>query len=274
MATTATYRILGSYDLYHPEKRGEGASVNFLTCHDGFTLADLYAYNRKHNEANGWDNTDGDNNNNSWNCGVEGETDNVEINNLRCRMQKNAIAVLMCSRGTPMILAGDEFGNTQFGNNNAYCQDNEISWLDWNLLEKNHNLYEFVKYMIHFRKRHPILRKHTDPARCRLPEYSLHSLEAWDANYHEDTRMIGIVFAGRNEENTEDDIIYIGINAHCEDHLVHLPELPGYLQWHLAVDTNSGHPYDCYEPEDMPKIHNNQFHMMPRSVLIAQAKLI
>ncbi|MDO5547236.1 MAG: glycogen debranching protein GlgX [Eubacteriales bacterium] len=274
MATLATYRILGSPDLYRPEVRGECASVNFLTCHDGFTLADLYSYNEKHNEANGWDNTDGENNNNSWNCGVEGQTDDIYVNNLRCRMQKNAIAVLMCSRGTPMILAGDEFGNSQFGNNNAYCQDNEISWLDWSLLDKNRDLFEFFKYMIHFRKMHPILRKRTAPARSRFPEHSLHSIEPWDANYREDTRMIGVTFAGRNRSNTEDDIIYIGINAHWEEHIIRLPELPGQMQWYLAVDTNSGHPGDCYEPEDMPKIYNGVFHMQPRSVIIAQAKLL
>lgn len=274
MATLATYRILGSHDLYRPELRGECASVNFLTCHDGFTLADLYSYNEKHNEANGWDNTDGENNNNSWNCGVEGPTDNVAINNLRCRMQKNAIAVLMCSRGTPMILAGDEFGNSQFGNNNAYCQDNEISWLDWTLLNKNRDLFEFFKYMIHFRKIHPVLRKRTDPARSGFPEYSLHSIEPWDANYKDDTRVIGVAFAGRNKMNTEDDIIYIGINSHWESHVIRLPEPPGQMQWYLAVNTNGSHPDDCYEPQDMPKIYNGVFHMQPRSVIVAQAKLV
>ena len=274
MATLATYRILGSPDLYHPEIRGDGASVNFLTCHDGFTLADLFAYNVKHNEANGWDNTDGENNNNSWNCGVEGETDNQDIRNLRRRMQKNAIAVLMCSRGTPMILAGDEFGNSQFGNNNAYCQDNEISWLDWNLLEKNSDLFEFFRYMIHFRREHPILRKHTEPARSRFPEYSLHAKEPWDANYQEDTRVIGVAFAGRNEADTEDDIIYIGINSHWDAHTIRLPELPGRMQWHLAVNTNGAHPDDCYAPKDMPKIYNGVFTMPPRTVIIAQAKIV
>ena len=114
--------------------------MNFLTCHDGFTLYDLYAYNEKHNEANGWNNTDGANDNNSWNCGEEGETEHADILKLRDRMRKNALAVLLCSRGAVMFLAGDEFGNTQYGNNNAYCQDNEISWLDWNRLEQYRNL--------------------------------------------------------------------------------------------------------------------------------------
>ncbi|MGN1015125.1 MAG: glycogen debranching protein GlgX [Butyricicoccus sp.] len=272
MATLATYRILGSPDLYDPEKRGTSASVNFLTCHDGFTLADLYSYNVKHNEANGWNNTDGESHNNSWNCGVEGETPNREVNNLRRRMQKNAIAVLMCSRGTPMILAGDEFGNTQFGNNNAYCQDNEISWLDWSLLEKNRDLYEFTRYMIHFRRRHSILRHHTKEAESRFPETSLHSIEPWDANYLEETRVIGVTFAGRNEADTEDDIIYIAINAHWEGHTIHMPDLPEDMTWYLAVDTYNAPPYDCYDVDAMPKIFNGEFYMQPRSVVIALAK--
>ena len=122
-AQAAALRISGSQDIYEPKSR-ENASVNFITCHDGFTLYDLYAYNEKHNEANGWDNTDGSSDNQSWNCGVEGETDDPAVNALRRRLIRNAFALLMCSRGIPMFLAGDEFCNTQFGNNNAYCQDN------------------------------------------------------------------------------------------------------------------------------------------------------
>src|SRR5699024_1581556 len=124
LAGAAAMRILGSPDLYPREKRGDNASVNFITCHDGFTLYDLYSYNQKHNEDNGWENTDGTDDNRSWNCGEEGETRDPEILRLRRQLMKNACAVLMCSRGTPMFLAGDEFGNTQFGNNNPYCQDN------------------------------------------------------------------------------------------------------------------------------------------------------
>lgn len=139
----AAWSISGSGDLYGMYKDSQGSnyagynsSVNFLTCHDGFTLYDLYSYNEKHNENNGWDNTDGANDNRSWNCGAEGETNDPEVLKLRYRMIRNACAVLLCSRGTPMFLAGDEFGNTKYGNNNSYCQDNEISWLDWTLLEK------------------------------------------------------------------------------------------------------------------------------------------
>ena len=145
MWETAARRITGSSDLYDPEHRGLNASVNFLTCHDGFTLNDLYSYNWKHNEANGWGNTDGCDDNRSWNCGVEGDTDDENVLFLRHKLARNAFAVLMCSRGTPMFFAGDEFLNTQFGNNNAYCQDNEISWLNWRDREKHKEHYEFCK---------------------------------------------------------------------------------------------------------------------------------
>ena len=174
-AWTAAWCISGSGDLYggytqdgNEQYAGYNSCVNFLTCHDGFTLYDLYSYNMKHNEANGWDNTDGASDNRSWNCGAEGETDDPEVKMLRFRMIRNACAVLMCSRGTPMFLAGDEFGNTQFGNNNSYCQDNEVSWLDWSLLEKNRELFEFFKFMIHFRKKHTVIRKKLPDAVCGL----------------------------------------------------------------------------------------------------------
>lgn len=271
-AKAATYRILGSQDLYPPSKRGECASVNFITCHDGFTLYDLYSYNTKHNEANGWNNTDGESNNNSWNCGVEGETDKREVNDLRRRMQKNAVAVLMCSRGTPMFLAGDEFGNTQFGNNNAYCQDNEISWLDWNLLKENRALYQFFRYMIHFRKKHPILRGHTKPAESRFPETSLHGEKPWDANYKDDTHVIGVTFAGRNADDTADDIVHITINAHWKPHQVQLPDLPDGMRWRIAVNTFNGPENDCIEKiEDMPVLNNGIVWLEPRSVMILVA---
>ena len=170
MAGNAITRITGSRDLYSPESRGHKASVNFLTCHDGFTLYDLYSYNEKHNEKNGWNNTDGDNNGHSWNCGAEGETDDPNVNGLRRRLIKNAFAALLCSRGPAMFFAGDEFCNTQFGNNNTYCQDNIISWLDWSRLEEFKEIHDFVRHMIQFRKEHPILRKMTKPSSCQFPE--------------------------------------------------------------------------------------------------------
>ena len=150
-------RITGSADLYQWNRRTPEHSINFITCHDGFTLRDLVSYNHKHNEANGEGNLDGENENHSWNCGVEGETDDPAINAMRLRMQKNFIATLFLSLGVPMILGGDEFGRTQHGNNNAYCQDNEISWLDWTLLDKYAELHRFTREMIAFRKNNPAL---------------------------------------------------------------------------------------------------------------------
>ena len=221
-------RILGSPDLYPREKRGDNASVNFITCHDGFTLYDLYSYNQKHNEDNGWENTDGANDNRSWNCGEEGDTQNPEILRLRRQLMKNACAVLMCSRGTPMFLAGDEFGNTQFGNNNPYCQDNEISWLNWEQLKDNEEIFEFFKFMIHFRKDHTILRKDTSPSSSGFPFLSLHGTEPWQEEYGPDTRTIGIMFAGQEEDGRE-DILYLGINAWWEQVQIELPGFPGIL---------------------------------------------
>lgn len=144
-AEAAANRLTGSPDLYTGQYQGYDSSINFITCHDGFSLWDLYSYNGKHNEDNGWNNTDGNDDNRSWNCGTEGETEDREIRRLRLKMMKNACMALMCSRGTPMFLAGDEFGDTRFGNNNPYCQDNEISWLDWKRLDTNRELYRFFK---------------------------------------------------------------------------------------------------------------------------------
>ena len=237
MAGNAIARITGSRDLYSPTGRGHRASVNFLTCHDGFTLYDLYSYNNKHNEKNGWDNTDGDNNGHSWNCGFEGETDDQGVNGLRSRLVKNAFATLLCSRGPAMFFAGDEFCNTQFGNNNAYCQDNIISWLDWNRLEEYKEIHDFVRHMIQFRKNHPILRKSTKPAACQLPEISIHNGTPFNANTNFDTHMIGVMFAGRNEEDTEDDIVFYCMNAYWQPLVIQLPVLPNGLHWIVDVNT-------------------------------------
>ena len=252
-AEAAVTRIFGSGDLYQ-ERVGCGASVNFLTCHDGFTLHDLYSYNEKHNEANGWNNTDGADDNRSWNCGVEGETEDAEINRLRLRMMKNATAVLLCSRGIPMFLAGDEFGNTQFGNNNPYCQDNIISWLDWNLLRKNKDLFDFFKFMISFRKNHDPIRKFTARCSYRFPEQSAHGVVPFEPDFSGESHYIGIMYAGRTEGR--DDCIYMAINTYWEPLKITLPELPEYMRWYRVVDTyreeficGIGEPVDTVEVE-------------------------
>lgn len=239
MAGNAITRITGSRDLYSSESRGHKASVNFMTCHDGFTLYDLYSYNEKHNEKNGWNNTDGDNNGHSWNCGAEGETDDPNVNGLRRRLIKNAFAALLCSRGPAMFFAGDEFCNTQFGNNNAYCQDNIISWLDWSRLEEFKEIHDFVRHMIQFRKEHPILRKMTKPSSCQFPEISVHNGTPFNASTDYKTKLIGIMYAGRNEEDTEDDIVFYCMNAYWEPLVMQLPVLPNGKHWHVDTNTNA-----------------------------------
>lgn len=239
MAGNAITRITGSRDLYSPESRGHKASVNFMTCHDGFTLYDLYSYNEKHNEKNGWNNIDGDNNGHSWNCGAEGETDDPNVNGLRRRLIKNAFAALLCSRGPAMFFAGDEFCNTQFGNNNAYCQDNIISWLDWSRLEEFKEIHDFVRHMIQFRKEHPILRKMTKPSSCQFPEISVHNGTPFNASTDYKTKLIGIMYAGRNEEDTEDDIVFYCMNAYWEPLVMQLPVLPNGKHWHVDTNTNA-----------------------------------
>ncbi len=232
----AAMRISGSPDIYNPEDRGCFASVNFITCHDGFTLHDLYAYNYKHNEANGWNNTDGANDNYSWNCGFEGETDDKEVNDLRARLVKNACVVLMLSRGIPMFLAGDEFGNTQFGNNNAYCHDNKISWLDWSLLDKNRDLFEFFQYMIWFRKMHRIIRVDTQMCSLNYPFISQHGLQPFWPDYNSNHHFVGIMYAGRNRSG-EDELVYIAINAYWNPQTFTVPQAPEGRRFYVVIDT-------------------------------------
>lgn len=247
-------RITGSEDIYNPASRGNGASINFITCHDGFTLWDLFSYNEKHNENNGWNNTDGSNDNISWNCGVEGETCDKKILALRYQMVRNAAAILICSVGIPMILAGDEFGNTQFGNNNAYCQDNKISWIDWNLLEKNRDLFNFFKQLIAFRKQHPVLRKVSSGTPKDYPAVSYHGVEAWHFDYSPTNRIVCVMFAGKTADG-RDDFIYICVNSHWEDHRIQLPALPNEHPWKLVVNTTF--TKKAFIPEaDQPDIYH------------------
>lgn len=240
MAPAAAQRLIGSPDLYNPDARGHNASVNFLNCHDGFTLYDLYSYNAKHNEANGWDNTDGTNDNYSWNCGYEGYTDNWGVIQLRKNMILNAVTVLMCSRGTPMLLAGDEFCNTQFGNNNPYCQDNEISWLDWHGLKTFPDVFEFFCYMTHFRMEHDVLRSRLAPSKTGFPDVSLHTETAWNQNISSDSKVLCVLFSGYDPAKEREDIVYLATNVYWEDQVITLPQLPEGMKWGLMVDTSVG----------------------------------
>lgn len=274
-AWDAAWSISGSGDLYggyydntHSNYAGYNSCVNFLTCHDGFTLYDLYAYNDKHNEANGWNNTDGANDNRSWNCGAEGETEDPEVLALRRRMIRNACAVLMCSRGTPMFLAGDEFGNTKFGNNNSYCQDNITSWLDWRMLEKNKDLFEFFKFMIAFRKKHPVIHKQLPTSVCGMDPIHTHNLNAEETDIPRDARTFCVSFAGYDKEKGKDDLIYVAVNTFWEDVTITLPNLHGRGAWHLSVNTyGDGNGQYCY-PEGQEVRIDRSFVMRPRSVAV------
>lgn len=264
MAHAAALRIAGSGDIYEPTVR-ENASVNFITCHDGFTLYDLYAYNDKHNEDNGWGNTDGSNDNNSWNCGAEGETEDASVNALRRRMIRNACAVLMCSRGIPMFLAGDEFGNTQFGNNNPYCHDDEVSWLDWRLLEKNQDIFRFFQFMIRFRKEHAVLRSNVSDGYEGLPDISFHGVNPWNREFAGCDRYIGVMMAGR-PEGKPPEAVYIASNAYWEELEVTLPELPKGMAWSMEVNT-----WEAVTKETI--MSGLSFAIPPRTVMVFCGKM-
>lgn len=274
-ANSAAWRICGSGDLYggyysegNNNYAGYNSCINFLTCHDGFTLYDLYSYNNKHNEANGWDNTDGANDNRSWNCGMEGDTNDPEVLKLRYRMIRNACAILMCSRGTPMFFSGDEFGNTKFGNNNSYCQDNEISWIDWSLLKKNKELFEFFKFMIAYRKKHPVIRKKLDNAVCGMEGMHAHDVNADRMEVSQNAKTLAVSFAGYDRKKCKDDLVYVAVNAYWEEVHITLPNLANHGAWYLSVDTygDENGKY-CYEEGEEIRI-DHEYVMKPRSIVV------
>ncbi len=219
--------------------------VNYMTAYEGFTLHDLVSYDYKHNEANGEDNKDGTNYNNSWNCGIEGATRKKAVLALRMMQMKNAFALLLLSQGTPMLLAGDEFCNTQYGNNNAYCQDNEVTWLNWKRTKQSQELLHYVKQLIALRKAHPILHKEEefrimDYAGCGYPDLSYHGDSAWYPKMENHIRHIGIMLCGkyaRIDKKTEDTFFFVAYNMHWEPHLFGLPKLPKGMKWEYCFDT-------------------------------------
>ena len=251
-------RLTGSADFFNHRGRPAWSSVNFLTAHDGFTLNDVVTYNDKHNEANGEDNRDGSDSNHSWNCGVEGPTDEPEIITLRMRQMRNMLATLLLSRGTPMLLAGDEFGRTQGGNNNAYCQDNEISWFDWELGEKGHSLIEFVRTLTALRSRARVLHRSRWLTAQYNEELDIKDVtwlvpsgeEMSEANWADgNARSLGILLDGRAPETGirrrgEDATILILVNAHHEEVVFTMPQTAGGVGWNCVIDTDT--------PEDKP----------------------
>lgn len=280
LAPQAVQRILGSPDLYLSDKdyKGYESSVNFITCHDGFTLCDLYSYNEKHNEDNGWNNTDGSDDNRSWNCGIEGPTDDEGVNRLRMKLMKNACAVLLLSRGTPMLLSGDEFGFSKKGNNNTYCQDNELSWLDWSLREKNSELFQFFKAMIAFRKTHRVISRDISRAKCGFPPVSVHTPRAWDSQVTGETKAIAVMYAGYDGARGDDDIVYLAVNPYWEEVMMGLPQLPPHWSWSVCADTSLKDGVylnrEAAEEGFGPLVHCGVYKMEKRSVVILKAVMV
>ncbi|MDF5733233.1 MAG: glycogen debranching protein GlgX [Rhizonema sp. PD38] len=269
-------RLQGSPDLYAWADRGPTTSINFITCHDGFTMADLVSYNRKHNKANGENNQDGTNDNYSWNCGWEGQCDDPQIKSLRQQQMKNAVAMLMVSQGIPMILMGDEVGRTQDGNNNTYCHDNELNWLDWSLLTSNGELFRFFKHCIAFRKVHPVLRnryhfRNVDYVGSGYTDITWHGTQAWNPDWSGHSRILAFMLCGKHakEGTVTDNYIYVAMNMDLQGHWFEIPGLPKGMQWHVFANTSMIPPEDVWEPGTEPiLVEQRQFHLGIRSVTI------
>jgi isoamylase len=267
-------RVQGSPDLY--ATRGPTASINFITAHDGFTLMDLVSYNEKHNHQNGENNNDGANDNHSWNCGWEGETDDPGINALRRRQIKNAVTILMCSIGVPMLLMGDELGRTQYGNNNTYCHDNKLNWLDWTLAEKNADLLRFFQLINAFRHDHPVLRsanhmRHTDYVGSGYPDMSFHGVYPWQPDWSHESRTLAFMYCGKHAKGgrVQDDYIYVALNAHWESKWFHPPHLTNGLKWHVAINTGMPSPEDIHARGSEPELmYQDSFLISDRSVIV------
>jgi glycogen operon protein len=267
-------RIAGSEDLFHFKKRKQYHSINFITAHDGFTLNDLVSYNEKHNEENAEDNRDGSNHNLSWNCGVEGETDDPDILELRDRQMKNMFAILMISQGTPMMLSGDEMKFSKRGNNNTYCHDNELNWLNWNLFEHHHAYFEFCKYMIHFRKNHPALQREgffrgIDRSENDVADISWHGIEVGKPDWGETSHSLAFMIDGSMKEtgaDKEDNNIYVAINAYEADLDFHLPQPGRGKMWYMAV--NTGQYPGFYAVGQEPQITGSPVSVKSRSLII------
>jgi len=267
-------RIQGSPDIYGD--RGPRASVNFVTAHDGFTMRDLVSYNHKHNEANGEDNRDGMNENFSWNCGAEGETEDEAIKGLRERQIKNFLSLLLVSQGVPMLLMGDEIGHSKGGNNNSYCHDSEVNWFNWDETRTQADLLRFTRRLIAFRKAHPALRRrayfhHRDTVNSGYPDISFHGRELWQPDWSYDGRQLACLLCGEHcREGAEaDDMIYIIMNAHWETAWFDLPPLGAGRKWRVAINTGLRPPEDSHALGQEPVLPNQgQILVGPRSVLI------
>ncbi len=264
-------RVQGSPDLYF--YRGPNATINFITSHDGFTLNDLFSYNQKHNEANGENNLDGDNHNNSYNWGFEGKSEDKLINKIRKRQIKNALTILMISKGVPMILMGDEMGRSQNGNNNAYCHDSELTWLNWNLLNENADIFKFAKLIIKFRNNHPVLRgkshfRGSDYIGSGYSDISFHGTQAWQSDFSDGSRVFAFMLCGKHAKDgtVKDNHIYVAMNMHTEELKFQIPKLKK-RRWFLSVNT-----YD--ENEDIFDIGYEKFLENQREIVVKEHSII
>ncbi|MGL4986146.1 MAG: glycogen debranching protein, partial [Treponemataceae bacterium] len=281
MCNALATRISGSSDLYSSTGRKPFHSINFLTAHDGFTLNDLVSYNGKHNEENGENNHDGNNNNNSYNYGFEGETTNAAIEKVRVRQIKNFILTLLLSQGTPMLLGGDEFRRTQKGNNNAYCQDNEISYFNWEFIEKNREIFEFTKKAISFRKNHPALHRSDFFIGKDLSSNSFLDI-AWynelgeQPNWDQQNKFLSFRLDGSREEivaDTDDNDFFIMMNASEKDITVKITNPRFGRKWYRCIDTSVESPVDFLPEEKAEYVDTQNLYIVPsRSMAVLISK--
>jgi len=272
MTSALATRMLGSPDLYESSAREPYHSINFITCHDGFTLADLVAYDDKHNLANGEGNGDGSNDNNSWNCGAEGPTSDPAIQELRERQRKNFATILLMAHGVPMLLAGDEFERTQQGNNNAYCQDNEISWVNWHMAESNADLVRFFRLLIGFRKRCPLLRRSTFSFDGSQGFHvTWHGLKRMQPDWGYESRSIAMQLTLLHSDGSRQDLHFIA-NAHWDDHDFELPQI-GEHEWFRLIDTAQHTPHDIADDgQEFPLLSQESYPVKSRSVVVFVGK--
>jgi glycogen operon protein len=264
-------RIKGSPDLYW--YRGPTASLNFVTCHDGFTLRDLVSYDRKYNEANGEGNNDGANDNNSWNCGWEGETNDPRVNALRERQIRNAATILFLSRGIPMLLMGDEVGRTQSGNNNCYCQDNALSWMNWDDVKKEAGLLRFFSKLLAFRHAHPVLRsdkffEHRDCVGSGKPDIAFHGTRVGQPDWG--GRCLAFLICGKHAIPQDDDI-YAAFNMFWDGLPFAVPLAPEGKSWRVAINTSMPSPEDIYDGESGPRVDSGEIIVGGRSIMVLVA---
>ena len=268
-------RLAGSQDLYADDGRRPANSINFITCHDGFTLNDLVSYNGKNNKANGEDNRDGSDDNLSWNCGVEGETDNLAVRALRYRQAKNLMTILMLSRGVPMLLAGDELLRTQHGNNNTWCQDNELGWFDWRLVEQNSDMLRFTRELITLRRRHTCLTRNRFFKGKQVPGRDILDI-AWHGVHLNEplwndgqARVLACTLAGLSEDEEDLHLIF---NMSDQTLDAALPAING-RQWHRALDTAQDAPADIFEQKQQVPLVKPIYQASPRSVVVLEARV-